>query len=325
MSFLRITFFRIIIHLINWVWQKITTIIQWSKKVVLPGLDGMPLYEVMRFFILGLMKGQLTRRASAIAYNFFMAIFPTIIFFFTIIPFIPVENFQGKLLTLLRDLLPTGTYSTVNETLTDIITRPRSGLLSIGFVLALYFSTNGIASMMDGFNSTRHSIETRSWFKQRLVATMLVLLLSLMVIFSIALISIGGFTFQFLHDHGILNSRFTYYLLQSVRWLTLVSLIFFGTSMIYYFGPARQNKFRFFSAGSTLATFLIVASLIGFNYYVANFSSYNALYGSIGTLLIVMLWIYFNSLIFLIGFELNVSIGEAGAFNEESEALMPDV
>lgn len=299
----------------RWLWKIAESIINWSKKIVLPGLDGMPLYEVMRFFILGLMKGQLTARASAIAYNFFMAVFPTIIFFFTIIPFVPVENFQEMLLNLLRDLLPSGTYQTVNETLTDIITRPRSGLLSIGFFLAFYFSTNGIASMMDGFNATWHSIETRSWIKQRFVATLLVLLLSLMVIISIGLISIGNFTFQFLYDHDILTSRFNYYLLQALRWLILVGLIFFGTSVIYYFGPARKNKFRFFSAGSTLTTFLIIASLIGFNYYVANFSSYNALYGSIGTLLIVMLWIYFNALILLIGFELNVSIGEAGSLN----------
>jgi membrane protein len=279
-----------------------------TKRIALPGFDGLPLYDVMLFFIKGLLKGNITTRASAISYNLFMAIFPTIIMFFTLIPFVPIDNFQEMLLGLMSEIFPEKAWLTVHSTVEDIITQPRSGLLSAGFVLALYFSTNGIQSFTDAFNSTIHHIETRSWFRQRLVNLFLVILMSLLVILSMALISLGNFTFGFLQEHHVLSSRLTYYILQATRWLILIALLYFGNSFLYYFAPARRNRFRFFSAGSSLATFLILATSLGFNYYINAFSTYNALYGSIGTLLIVMLWIWLNSMIVLIGFELNAGI-----------------
>lgn len=302
---------NLVFRLINFFYAKVINLIAWSKKIVLPGFDGIPLYDVAVFFGNGLWEGQLTSRASAIAYNFFVALFPTIIFFFTIIPFIPVDHFQEMLLGVMEEFVPTQAYSAVEGTIIDIVTRPRGGLLSIGFVLAMYFSTNGIASLAEGFNSSVHITETRSWFQQRLVCLLLVIILSLLIILSLALISLGNFTFGFLSRHGILSDRLIYYMLQGVRWFILIALVFFGNSFLYYFAPTRRNRFRFFSAGSTLSTILILAITMAFNYYVNNFSSYNALYGSIGTLLIVLLWIYFNSIILLIGFELNASIGIA--------------
>jgi len=302
---------NLIFRVVTYFLSKANKVILWSKQIVLPGFDGIPLYDVMVFFFNSLWNGQLSARASAISYNFFVALFPTVIFFFTIIPFIPVENFQEMLLGVIEEFVPQQAYGAVKTTLIDIVTRPRGGLLSLGFVLALYFSTNGIASLAEGFNSSVHISETRSWVKQRLVCLLLVFILSLMLILSLALISIGNFTFGFLSRQGILSDQFTFYFLQVVRWIILIALVFFGNSSLYYFAPARSNRYRFFSAGSSLATFLILAITMGFNYYINNFSSYNALYGSIGTLLVILLWIFFISIILLIGFELNASIGSA--------------
>jgi membrane protein len=281
------------------------------RKLVLPGFDGLPLYDVAVFFIRGLQKGALSMRAAAFSYNFFLALFPAIIFFFTIIPYIPITGFQDNLLELMKDFIPKKAYLAVEETLFDIVKRPRSGLLSLGFVMALYFSTNGIHSLIIAFNQSRHTLETRSWIKQRLISIILVFILSLLVIIAIVLISLGPLALDFLVKHNMLRDSFSYYLIIAGKWIVSSAMLFFAFSFLYYLAPAAESRFRFISAGSTLSTALTILASVGFNFYVNSFSRYNTLYGSIGTLIIVMIWIFFNAMIVLIGFELNVSIKHA--------------
>jgi membrane protein len=281
------------------------------RKLVIPGFDGMPVYDVATFFIRGLQKGAISMRAAAFSYNFFLALFPTIIFFFTIIPYIPISGFQDNLLELLQNFIPKKAFDAVEETLFDIVKRPRGGLLSLGFVMALYFSTNGIHSLIVAFNQSRHTVETRSWVKQRLIAIVLVVILSSLIILSIVLITLGPVALDFLVKHNMLRDSFTYYLLLAGKWIISSAMLFFAFSFLYYLAPAAESRFRFFSAGSTLSTVLTIVASVGFNYYVNSISRYNSLYGSIGTLIIIMVWIFFNAMIVLIGFELNVSIRNA--------------
>lgn len=289
----------------------VISLVSFSRKLVIPGFDGMPLYDVTEFFLKGLSKGALSMRAAAFSYNFFLALFPAIIFFFTIIPYIPVDGFQDHLLDLMQGFIPHKVYNAVQETLFDIVKRPRGGLLSLGFIMAMYFSTNGIHSLIEAFNQTRHTIETRSWIKQRLISIVLVFILSLLVIIAIVLITLGPVALDFLEKHNMLKDSFSYYMLIAVKWIVSTALLFFAFSFLYYLAPAAESRFRFISPGSTLSTILTILASIGFNYYVNSISQYNSLYGSIGTLIIVMLWIFFNAMIVLIGFELNVSIRNA--------------
>ena len=281
------------------------------RRIVLPGFDGIPLFNVLGFFGRGLFEGRLTLRASAIAFDFFLALFPAIIFFFTIIPFVPIEDFQPTLLQTLQDVIPNTLWTHVNSTLEDIITRPRSDLLSLGFVLALYFATNGINTIIEGFNSTYHGLETRSWFRQRLVAIFLLFTISFLVIIVISLFIIGNYVMDWLVKENILTDSFTIIVIQIIRWILIVTLFLFTNSFLYYLAPAKKKEFRFISAGSTLSTVLLILTTFGFNFYIENFGRYNALYGSIGTLLVFMLWIFFNANIVLVGFELNASIRSA--------------
>ncbi len=281
------------------------------RKIILPGFDRMPLYDVAGFFIRGLQKGAISTRAAAFSYNFFLALFPAIIFFFTIIPYIPVSGFQDSLLDLMQNFIPKNAYAAVEGTLFDIVKRPRGGLLSIGFVMALYFSTNGIHSLIQSFNQTVHSIETRGWFRIRLISFVLVIILSLLVVMAIVLITLGPVAIDFLMQNNIIHGALGYYLIMTGKWLVTLAMLFFAFSFLYYLAPSRKSRFRFISAGSTLATLLTATTSVGFNYYVNHLSRYNTLYGSIGTLIIVMIWIYFNAMIVLIGFELNVSIQNA--------------
>ncbi len=293
-----------------------------AKKIVLPGFDGLSLYEVARFFGKGIFEGYITARASSIAFSFFLAIFPMILVFFTVIPFIPIENFQITLINLIDSITPNSTEVIINQTLSDIIERPRRGLLSITFVLTLFFATNGFSSIIEAFNNTYHSIETRSWVKQKIIALLMFFIVSIIIILAIILLTTGTAFIEFLYAKDLLNSSFQGSLLEGVRWLLLLAMFFFTISFIYYLAPAKASKFRFISAGSTLATILALIASLGFNYYVQNFSSYNALYGSIGTLLIVLMWIYFNSIILLIGFELNASIQSAQKKNQETDKTL---
>lgn len=292
-------------------WRIISWPIKVSKKIVLPGFDGLPLYDVTRFFIKGLYEGYIASRASSISFNFFLAIFPSLLFLFTIIPFVPIENFQLSLLSLISDLVPTSTYETIRETVEDIVIRPRGGLLSIGFLLTLYFTTTGIHSLMEGFNSTFHSIETRSWIKQRLISTMLVFIISILLIISIGLMTFGTALLSLVLPEQLLTSTIYTAFIWFLKWLVILLTLFFTISFVYYLAPAKKRHFRFISAGSSLATILVILTTLGFNFYVDNFARYNVLYGSIGTLMIVLLWIYFNSFSLLIGFELNASILKA--------------
>jgi membrane protein len=296
---------------IQYMRDQMAALIKLLRRVVMPGSGGLPMLNVLRFFGKGLFEGRLTLRASSISFDFFLALFPTILFFFTLIPFIPVSGFQQELLELLEDIFPYSIWEFVSTTLEEIITRPRTDLLSLGFFLALLFSTNGINSVIEGFNTSYLITETRSFLKQRLVSLFLVALLSVLVIIAITLFIVGGRVLSFLVKEGILTNNFTFIILQVVRWILIVSLFLFSISFLYYFAPATKKEYKFLSAGSIFTTSLMIIATFGFNFYIENFNRYNALYGSIGTLLVFLLWVYFNSIILLIGFELNVSIKTA--------------
>lgn len=282
-----------------------------AKRVSFPGFDGMPLYNVMVFFWRSIVDGALTTRASAISFSFFMALFPAIIFLFTLIPYIPIDNFQNELFSLIKDMVPASTFSAIEETVLDILTQQRGGLLSFGFFMALIFSTNGLASMMTAFDASLHTFERRTWLGQYLIALVLLAILSVLITAAIGLITYGQYLINYLAMNGYLKDQFTFYTLTVGKWLVILFLFFMANSFLYYLAPAKKTKWRFISAGSTLSTFLCVLTFIGFSYYINHFGQYNKLYGSIGTLLVIMLLMYLLSLILLVGFELNASINEA--------------
>jgi membrane protein len=279
-------------------------IVSASKSLILPGFQGMSLYLVSKFFIEGLQRGALVMRAQSLAFSFFLALFPSIIFLFTLIPYIPIDNFQDSLFNLLQTLLPASAFEATEETIADIIKNGRGGLLSFGFISALYFSTNGFNAMMNAFNETYHDIESRSVIKQQLVSLVMVFITTILLSVAISLIIFSELGLNYLVGKDML----AYYLILFGKWFILIALCFFFISFSYFMGPKRKNKFRFFSPGSILATGLTIITSVIFAYYVNNFSNYNKLYGSIGTLIVIMLWIFLNALILLLGFDLNVSI-----------------
>ena len=287
-----------------------------AKKIKPIGFDGLSIYDVATFFWKGLMKGAITTRASSLAFNFFLAFFPSIIVFFTLIPYIPIDGLQETLMELLSAVLPPSTNEITFQALNDIINNPRGGLLSIGFVLALYFSTNGINSLIEAFNVSYHIRETRPLIQQRILSFGLTLLLSLVLIIAITSIIFGKLTVNYLTEYQLI-SDYAGELVLYGKWLIMLLILFIGISILFHLGPAIKSKWRLFTPGSIFATIFIITTSIGFNYYINHFSQYNKIYGSIGTLMIILLWMYFNSIILLTGFELNASISNAKEKRED--------
>ena len=285
-------------------------LIQLSKKIKLNSFYNLSLYDILFFFYKGVKQGAITTRASSLAFNFFLAFFPSIIVLFTLIPYIPIVDLQETLMELISTILPPNTNEIAFSTIYDIINNPRSGLLSIGFILTIIFATNGVNSLIEAFNSSYHINESRSIVKQRLLSLGITFLLSCILMITILLIMFSKTVVNYLISAEIIENKSIEYILFG-KWMVIIIMLFVGISIIYHFGPTIKKKFQLFTPGSIISTCLIIVTSSFFNYYISNFAEYNKVYGSIGTLIIILLWMYINSIILLIGFELNASIFNA--------------
>jgi len=284
------------------------------RKAVLPGFDGAPLDMVVKLAVKGLFaRGVLVTRASSIAFNMLMALLPAAIFLLTLIPFIPLPNFQTELVKLFENILPENAYSFLEVSIVDMITNRSGGLLVLMFIATIIFSTNGIHALMHAFNVTSHGFQSRTWLQQRKIAVFL--LLSILLMFTIAgtLIILNRSVIDNLVEIGVLRLNFVFYIVMIFKWILIVVILFLAISALYYLVPAKKKVFRFISPGSILATALFIITSLGFSAYANNFGQWNKLYGSIGTLIVLMIWLYLNSLALLVGFEINVSIKAATA------------
>ncbi len=290
--------------------RQIHQIGEYLRRVTLPGFDKVPLYDVIWFFIKGVQKGSLNTRASSIAFNFLLALGPGIIFLIALIPYLPIKNFQQELFQVFNEIIPANSYIAIESLLNEIFLK-RGGLPFFGFLLSLFFAQKGIHGMIEAFNATYHTLETRSWYTQRLVAVFLVFIFYLLITIAIILMLFNKSFVQLMVVRGIIELDITYYLILGGKWLIIVGLTFFSISFLYYMAPLRKTKWRFFSAGSTLATILTVITSLGFSYFVNNYAQFNKFFGSVGALIALMLWLNFNALTLLIGFELNASIKNA--------------
>jgi len=286
------------------------------RRISIIGFEGVPIYNVFTFFFKGLLKGSLNIRATAIAFNFLLALGPGIIFLLTLIPYLPIRNFQQGLMEILYDIIPENSYIAIESLLAEIFIK-RGGLQIFGLLTAFFFAQKGVNGIIEAFNATFHTIETRPWYERRLISVGLVFIFALLVITATVLIVFSKLGVKKLVEYEIIQIDLTYYLLMVGKWLVIVSLTFFSISFLYYLAPLRKPKWKFYSAGSTLATMLTIIASLGFSYFVNNFSQFNRFFGSIGALIALMLWINFNALTLLIGFELNASINNARIKNSE--------
>ncbi|GAA4470777.1 YihY/virulence factor BrkB family protein [Nibrella saemangeumensis] len=259
-------------------------------------------------FLIGMGKkivdNDTSERASSAAFNLILAIFPSFIFLFTLIPYIPIENLEKEIFVFLAEVIPAPTFKVVDTTIHDIISRPRGGVLSFGFLFALFAATNGVMALMNAFNSSHKIVEHRSFLKRRLVALGLTFTLTFALFLAITVLVVGGVVTSYLQQLGILSDILTRTVTLG-RYLVVFGVFVGVVAVMYRYGPDVNMKWRLITPGCVTASVLIVLTTYIFSYYVSNFSSYNKVYGSIGTLIALMIWINLVSLILIIGFEIN--------------------
>ena len=324
----------------TWFQAKAKAVMDWYNKddnflrrVRFPGTK-LPLLTVLVNFFKLFTKGRTVDRAAGVAFNFFVALFPLILFFFTLIPYIPIPHLYERVLMLLNDFfIPSGTLDYVTETIDGIMNQPHDGLLSISIVLCLVFGSGGIVAFFNGFRNvyadyvTSKDLGVKGWIIQRIFALVMLIIIGVLLVISVLLISLGGTAIRYLVENNIIErGSFSFVLFVVMRWVVGIFALSIGISMLYYFGNVRfkehyrkelkhsrkngkkYREFVIFSPGTILATTLFILGTVAFNTYISNFSRYNVLYGSIGTLIILLLWIWVVAILILAGNDLNSGI-----------------
>lgn len=281
------------------------------KKLIIPGFGGMPIHSVLVKFWEALTNGALSMRAAAVSYRLFVSVFPAIIFFFTLIAYTKIPNFQAELMVMISEFLPANTFLAVQDTIIEIITRQNVGLLSVTLLTSLIFGTNGMMGIVQAFNRAAFVIDTRPNIRQRSTAVILTFIFYLIIIISVALGIILSSVLKYLISQGILESNSLFNLIQWGRWLVLIVILYLAICVIYFIAPCKQARGKFFSTGALFMTIMFSISTMAFNAFLQSFDRFNTLYGSIGTVLAILVFINIFAHLLLIGFDLNISVLEA--------------
>lgn len=282
-------------------------LVQALELVKLPGTNDFSFYSLFEMYILGIIRGAFSARAGSISFSFFMALFPFLLFVLNLIPFIPFINFDGVLLEFIEALLPKETHVFFSSIFEDIQGKPRGGLLSSVFILSIFLTANGVNAIFASFEESYHVDLTRNFFKQYFISVGVGILLAFLLLVAVAVFIL--FELYFLRNLQDLIPN-------TVNWIRVgqifffVLLTYFSIAVLYFFGTVEGKKTRFFSPGAFMTTFLLITSTYLFGIYVDRFSNYNQLYGSIGALLLFMLYIWINSTLLLLGFELNATLNK---------------
>jgi membrane protein len=285
-------------------------VVLFLQRKSFPGYPQISWYAVIGHIFRWVDDREMTLRARSLSFSFFLALFPTAIFFFTLIAYLPLKKSPDQIISFLSEVIPKSTFTYIRATLLDILKHQRGQLLSFGFLSAIYFSTNGFHSLMNLLNSYSRQKETRTFFKQRIVAVILAVMVSVSILASILLITLGTLAIKTVNKLKYFPSVTTPWLLGILNYLIVIGICLTIVSTIYYLAPSKVRRFRFFSPGSVFATISIIITTALFSFYVNAFNSYNKVYGSIGALIVVMIVIYFNTYILLMGFELNYTLNK---------------
>lgn len=286
------------------------------KKVKLPFLSGYSLFELLDLYVIGIIKGAFSFRASGIAFSFFMALFPFALFILNLIPYIPIDNFQQDFLSFVESSVPPNTYGAIKEIIDDILNNSYGGLLSTGGILSVFLMANGVNAILGSFESSYHIDISRNFFRQYLVSLFLSIALSFLLLLTVSVIVFFEVWIQMIKIPDMVNKHIS--ILQISRIVLVILMILTTISILFKFGTKQKTSQSFINIGSVFTTCLIIVTSYFFGIYVIKFAKYNELYGSIGTLLVFMIYIWINCLILLLGFELSATISKLKYDNTKS-------
>jgi len=299
--------------------HQVKLLVEWLRTTML-FRESVSLYDILASIKRNNHRYDIDQRASAVAFSLTLACFPAIIFLFTLVPYIPIENLDDKIMGVLRELMPGGIYQDARQTISDIIGRPRNSVLSLGFIFALVASTNGMMSLMRSFDMVYEDEESRGFFAKRGVATLLTIVLVAVMFLLIVLLIVGDAVKGIVSDWHIIKETWIVSSLSLSRYLVSFGALMLAISIIYRFAPSNGRRYAFVNTGAVIASILILIATYGFSFYLSRFSSYNKLYGSIGTMIALMIWFYLLSLLLIFGFEVNAGIVSARNDNADERS-----
>lgn len=282
----------------------------YCRLITFPGARGLTFYEVITLFAHGLLKGSLNVRATSIAFHFLLALGPALIFLLSLIPYIPITNFEQGIMQIMFDVIPESSYIAIEQLLGEIFSK-HHGITIFGFLVTLFFIQKGLNGIIEAFSASYHQLSMRNWIGRRLVSVGLFIIFFILVTTAAILLFFSNMGIKHLYETGVIRAFETYTLLLVGKWLIILTLTLLAISFLYFLAPARKIKWKLFTPGSIFATALSILTSLIFSYFVNHFAPFNRFFGSIGTLVAVMLWMNFNALALLAGFELNVSIKNA--------------
>ncbi|MDX2063813.1 MAG: YihY/virulence factor BrkB family protein [Bacteroidia bacterium] len=287
-------------------------LLEWLERRHLPGFRGVNLYAVLNVFFKDVNNYDFTLRATAMAYSFFFALFPTLIFLFALTPYLPIADATGRLVDILRGTLPGDSFKLIEGTVMGVFKRRGVGVLSLAFAVVVFSATRGVRTMLQAFSKTdpAHFKRMKPW-QLYFRAFYIFLALSLIGLLALATLISGEVALVYMLDHLPWLTGHYQLLFQAIEGLVSFAVITIGISFLYFVAPPVRERWRFFSPGSLLAALLMSAAQLGLRYYFVNFGSYNGVYGSLAAVMVLMLWFYYLSLVLLVGFELNAAIDKA--------------
>jgi membrane protein len=306
-------------------WIKNSMLVKWTSKILLgikpPGFEGMNLYDLTVFLTRSFKEGDYAIRAAAISFNLILSIFPLLLVILALIPYLPISGFQASVLAEIKLFIPDNMNELIIPTLEDLILEKHYFVLSIGFILTIYYASNSINTILRSFNSSFQIDLKRHPIKQRLIALSLSLVWAFLSLGAIVLMILGEDLIILMQESLSINETITYYLGHGIKWVVVFFMLILGITILYNFGNPEMKKFKFISAGSSLAALVIILASVGFITYATNFGNYNELYGSLGSLIVLLLWINLCSRILLIGFELTTKIDAVRRVNPDATEI----
>ena len=305
----------------------ITRIVSWAKAKTFPGFQGVSLFEVIRFlYDEVIMNSSTTTRANSIAFSFFMSLFPALLVLFSLIPFIitllPVKlsDITDQIQFTLNEIMPNKTGEDFTKFVTSFLKKKRSDYFSVGFILSIYFASNGLMALMRGFEKN-HVVFIRLTYWQKLLRAIgMTFMLGILLVISTVLVILGNQIFSWFFKL-LKISKVTVVFIIFLKWLIVIGSIYLGIAVIYRYGVATRRQLHFFSPGAMTATILSLLSSIGFSFYVDHFGKYDKVYGSFVAGIVLLLWLQLNAIILIFGFELNAAI----AVNRDSMMTIKDI
>ncbi|HEV2699790.1 MAG TPA: YihY/virulence factor BrkB family protein [Terriglobales bacterium] len=288
-------------------------------------LGGLTIGQLVRKVIAGVNQDNLTGRAAELAFNFVLALFPLFIFLLSVLGLFAARAIalREDLFVYVSQVLPPDAAQVVGKTLNEVMRNASNGKLTFGIVLTVWFASGGMTSLMSALNGVYRVNERRSWVKVRAISFVLTIAISLLIILALVIVLSGGYlanrvgVYFGLHDVAVLTSRV-------VQWPVAIAFVTFSFSLIYYFAPdLEEQHWYWITPGSILGVLLWIGASFAFRAYLHFFNTYSRTYGSLGAVMILMMWLYVTGFAFLLGGDINAQIEHAAARRGHPEAKAP--